>query len=395
MRTKGDTWNESSTHKDPVSGRTVRRITTDGLWNEHAGKIATNTAFTDDGEHLVFIRAERGQYTLVKCHVPTGELTQLIDPVEGFARNIDATSDSVSMYKDRGGLMPVRVRIIQRRRKVIYAYRETLRLVDLDTLEETVLIEDFGRDWVAKFLSVKHDGTLATFNVEPRNPVTMGGEPPSKYYNERLAGNPQARRLFKISLADERVELLFDEDCPMSYGYSSTNNDIVQISRKMDSGSKQQSFIIRLSTGNVERVHPHSGGKKTLHAAGAWDGEHTYYHGRMRSGSPGLFFGVSDMLGRTVWEHEFPEAHGPGHVAAVPHVQAILIDGNHLSHGKLSYLHFGEDEPRIEDIVVHGNDWDGELGQRAHVHPQCDPTGRWIVYSVAKNKRSDMYVVKL
>ena len=50
---KGSVWNELKTHKDEVTGRTVRRIANGGLHNQKP-PYHTGTTFTDDGEHMVF-----------------------------------------------------------------------------------------------------------------------------------------------------------------------------------------------------------------------------------------------------------------------------------------------------------------------------------------------------
>ena len=63
MSKKGFTWNESETHTDPLTGRTVCRVTTAGQWNEKPA-YHTNTTFTADGEFFIFATARAGRSAL-------------------------------------------------------------------------------------------------------------------------------------------------------------------------------------------------------------------------------------------------------------------------------------------------------------------------------------------
>jgi len=83
MPRKGETWNESEVYRDAWTLREVRCVTTQGLYNQ-TPTYHTNTAFTADGEFLVFGTGRAGQSYLCACHVPTGDITQLIDPVDGL-----------------------------------------------------------------------------------------------------------------------------------------------------------------------------------------------------------------------------------------------------------------------------------------------------------------------
>ena len=82
MARKGDTWNESEIYRDALTLREVRRVTTAGLYNQ-TPTYHTNVAFSADGEWLVFASSRDGRSAVFRCHVPTGEITQLIDPLVG------------------------------------------------------------------------------------------------------------------------------------------------------------------------------------------------------------------------------------------------------------------------------------------------------------------------
>ena len=65
---KGQTWNESETYRDACTLRPVRRLTRTGLYNQ-TPTYHTNTAFTSDGEFLVFASARHGGSALFKAHL--------------------------------------------------------------------------------------------------------------------------------------------------------------------------------------------------------------------------------------------------------------------------------------------------------------------------------------
>jgi hypothetical protein len=82
MAFKGETWNESETYRGAWTLREIRRITTSGLYNE-TSTYHTNVCLTHDGEFLIFGSARQGKSAIFRAHVPTGDITQLIDPVDG------------------------------------------------------------------------------------------------------------------------------------------------------------------------------------------------------------------------------------------------------------------------------------------------------------------------
>ncbi len=125
MHEKGQTWNESATHNDAITGRLVRRITTTGDINEKA-PYHTRTTFTDDGEFMIFSTLRDGQSALCRAHVATGDITQLIEPIPGDTKQVSA-----------GTIAPISG-------WVLYWRKRTLMSVNIHTLEERTVVEDVG-----------------------------------------------------------------------------------------------------------------------------------------------------------------------------------------------------------------------------------------------------------
>lgn len=399
MKRKGDTWNESSVHKDPHTGRNVRRLTTTGLWNEKP-TYHTNTAFTADGESLIFARAHEGRTAMMTCHVPTGELTQLTDPVDGVGSPWGVHKIGKSEFFDGHGISGITVCIAPRSRTAVFPVGRSIRSVHLDTLEETTLIDDFGVDWIDGAMSVNPAETHALLPLMPAHPEVLAGKSPSKTYVESFADGGMRTRYVEIPLDGGESRIVFEDEgmgcahCP----HCPTDDDLVLIDRDRaplfwcggDHGVSARCWTLRLSTGELTELCPRNDQRFHVHAAWTWDGEHVVYHAFMREG--GYYIGITHKSGQVLREYELPDAGAYGHVSAAPDRPAIVLDGN-VSEDKLTWLYYDRDQPRLETIATHGTQWRSIPGQYSDPHPQTDPTGRWIAYHVAKDKRTDIYAV--
>jgi len=401
MTHKGDTWNESSVHKDACTGREVRRLTTSGLWNEKP-TYHINTVFTSDGESIVFARAQEGRTALIKCHVPSGRLTQLTEWVEGVGSPCGLHKEGRSEYYDGKGISGINLCVAPRSRKAVFPAGRSIRSVHIDTLEEKTLLDDFGPDWIDGVISINPSETHALLPLMPAHPEIKQGIPPSRGYIDWFAEGGMRTRYVEIPLDGGESSIAFEDEgmgcahCP----HCPTDDDLVLIDRDRaplfwcgsDGGASARCWTLRFSTGEMTELRPQNQQKFQVHAGWTWDGKHVIYHGAMRQG--GYYIGVIDRSGEVVREFEFPDAGSYGHVSAAPDRQAIILDGN-ITEDQLCWMYYDKEEPRIEGIARHGTEWQSVPGQYSHPHPQSDPTGCWITYHVAKDKRTDLYVVSV
>jgi len=84
---KGDSWNESALAPDSITGRPVRRLTAAGF-NEKP-TYHTNTAFTADGEFLVFVPADMLMWLHWDAEAPR------LEPICRHATEWDTLSDQL------------------------------------------------------------------------------------------------------------------------------------------------------------------------------------------------------------------------------------------------------------------------------------------------------------
>ena len=208
IKHKGDSWNESSTHTDAETGRSIRRLTAAGLWNEKP-TYHTNTTFTADGESLIFARAHEGRTAMMKCHVPSGELTQLTEPVDGVGSPWGVHKIGASEYFDGRGISGILACIAPRSRTAVFGVGRSIRRVHLDTLEETTLLDDFGADWIDGAMSIDPSETHALLPLMPAHPEVRAGKSPSKDYVESFANGGMRTRYVEIPQRDvSRPDLL-------------------------------------------------------------------------------------------------------------------------------------------------------------------------------------------
>jgi hypothetical protein len=399
MTGKGDSWNESKLNKDPETERDVRRLTASGLWNEKP-TYHTNTSFTADGEYLVFARCDNARTAVIKCHLPSGELTQLTDWIDGVGSCWGTHKIGRSDYFDGKGVSGSLLCVAPRRHAALFTVGRTVRRVHLDNLEEKILIDDFGDEWIDGVISVNPSETHGMIPLMPAHPEVREGKEPTKSYIDSFAEGGMVTRYLEFGIDDGKTRVVFEDvgrgcaHCP----HSPTDDDFVLIDRDLapafwcgsDHGKTPRCWALRLSTGELTALPSRNPQKFQTHAAWTWDGQCVVYHGTMREG--GYYIGVINRNGETVREYEFPDAGAYGHVSADRDRPAIILDGN-VTPDKLTWLYYDNEKPRLETIAIHSSEWGCVPGQYSHPHPQSDPTGRFIVYHVGAGKRSDVYAV--
>jgi hypothetical protein len=82
--------------------RNVRKITQTGLYNQ-TPTYHTNTAFSADGDFSIFASARNGGSALFRCHLPTGDITQLTELIPGVGTRDELHKGSGHMHRQRHG----------------------------------------------------------------------------------------------------------------------------------------------------------------------------------------------------------------------------------------------------------------------------------------------------
>lgn len=403
MSHKGETWNESETYRDAWTLREVRRITQSGLYNQ-TPTYHTNVCFTADGEHLIFGSAREGKSAIFRAHVPTGDITQLIDAVDGVG--------SYSAYHKQGGPTGAAdvgngmginggMCIAPRSGWAVFLAGRALRAVQIETLEERTLIEDMGAEWVAGMLSIDPTEEHVVVPVMCAHPEILQCKRPSKPYKEHFTRDEMQWRALQVPLAGGEVTTLFAEERASSahVPHSPVDPDLILIDRDFppgfwggSDGKTNRIWTLRPSTSELTELPSQDDACFQVHSVWTWDGELVLYHGRSAKG--GYYVGAIRPNGEPYREYGFHDAPHYGHVSAMADRPAVILDGN-LSTDMLVWLYYDAEQPRVEIIARHGTDWGALSGQYSHPHPHSDPSGRWISFNAAHRGRSDVFVVKV
>ncbi len=422
MSIKGQTWNESEVYSDPITLRKVRRVTTQGQYN-NTPTYHTNTAFTADGEFVIFASARHGRSAVYRCHVPTGDITCLGEPVEGLGGrgSVHGVSPLTRGLVGDGKGVSMAMCVAPKSRWVVFPSGREIRAVHVDTLEErTLLVAD--EDRLAGVGPVDPDETHVLIGSGPAHPQILAGERVTKTLGECVPPEERLYQLHRVPLDGGEPELFLEETgISMGHGqYCPTDPDLLLLDRN-EPNLPREEFVsriwtLRISTGKLTPLAPRDKNPFQIHATWTWDGKHVIYHGESAEGDyhlvdeaqggidlrdfrHGWYVGVISPDAEILREYCFPMGMYYGHVAAMKGRPAIILDGN-VTRDMLLWLYYDQDEPRIEIIARHDTDIPSMPGQYGHVHPQCDPTGRYIVFNSAPRRfiersRSDVYLVEV
>lgn len=389
---KGQTWNESTVYQDPVTLRTVRRLTSVGLMNT-VPSYHTDQSFTRDGREMIFITYRYGRNALCKANLDTGDLTCLIDPIEGLGN-----LHEVHQFGDGQGI-PIGAVLAPVGHWAYYSVGRSIRAVNIDTLEEKLLVADVPQVYYIESMALSCDEKYllyALVGVYPQDEAHMCHE------------------IHRIRLSDMQDEVLIKgEGFNLSHLMQNpVYPNLFMIGKdrgpsphnRIDDNSRN--WIWNTDTGEMINLKTCAKQNYQTHTAWTWDGKGVIYHGMLdhsrwknNLNENGWYVGLAGLDGQPVHEYAFPDAPYYGHVSAMKGRNAAILDGN-LMDGMLLWLDFDADKPRVEIIARHDSDFTLMPGQCTHPHTICSPDGRHLVFNSARRVifaggRSDIYSVEV
>jgi hypothetical protein len=415
---KGTTFNESTTFRDTATGRITRKLTSKGAFNS-TPTYHYNTAFTEDSRYMVFATARNGQSAIVRAELETGELTVLAE-TQGFGRfGHGGHRQPFAAGPHGGGFSGTGTALMPRSGWVLATTDRHLIAVHIETLEEKVLIDDIGPEYMLRCPCGNHDGTKAYIPVGPEHPDVVAGDPmPERSFKEAIIdefdGCPISILEIDIETGDKR-EIYSDPIAGCAHVQPSPcNPDLVLINRNLpptfgyygDMCESPRTHILNLSSGDLTPCRPQNEHQFQSHMNWNRSGDRIYYHGPAKEGHEQpvyeggelgeMFIGVADTSGESLWEMNMPRYYY-GHVSTHTTEEAIITDAL-VSDDLVTVLHYQETDkngrPRIEVLARHETDWSAMPGQYPHPHCHMSPDGRWLSYNRAHNGRSDVFVVE-
>ncbi|MFC1451819.1 hypothetical protein ACFLSJ_00570 [Verrucomicrobiota bacterium] len=401
----GQTWNESESCRDALTGRLVRRLTTKGRVNQ-TPTYHTNSGFTADGLSLAFASVREGATWIIRADVESGDLTALWRSRGIGDRNYIHRGMSLDFSDvDARGICGNRVCMAPQSQTVVFSVERKLLRVDIRTCQARVLLEDCGDEWIYGAPCISPDEQHVVITLSSSHPEMREGTwtlTPTRPYRDYS----HALRIIRIPLSlPGEAEILYEHPVPAQSAHCAfcpVDNDLLYFDLDLppgywggSDGHTPRIWLLDIATGKVRPLREEYPGPFQTHQAWLWDGSALCYHGHASTG--GEYCGIAATDGRVVWEEVFPGAFAYGHNTPDARRKALIIDGM-FSTDTLHWLYWqgstGE-EPVLEPICVHGTEWKSLPGQYSHPHPLTDASGNWISFSSARGGRSDVYVVSV
>ena len=190
----GETWNESTTRRDELTGRTVRALTTRGRINQ-TPTYHTNSGFSADSLFLVFASVREGATWIVRAEAATGELKALwrapgVGDRNYIHRGMALDFDDV----DGRGVCGNRVCIAPRRGLAVFTCERSVIAVDIETCQSRVLLEEKG---VGSLFPERPSGCFAEKTPDP----FFSSAPRAFRRTSPTSRSPSARRIRRSSPA--------------------------------------------------------------------------------------------------------------------------------------------------------------------------------------------------
>lgn len=389
---KGQVWNESSVYIDPVTLRTVRRVTSQGLLNT-VPSYYTDQSFTRDGRYVIFITYREGRSALCKADLVSGDIICLTEPIDGLG-----ALNEVHQYGDGQGIFIGAV-LSPDKHWAYYVSGHRLQAVQIDTLEERIIVPTVPKGFFIESLSLSCNERFLLYAL-------VGLYPQS--------AEDMRHEIHRLRLSDGQDEILLQEQ-GFNVSHLMQNPvypNLFLIGRdkgpspchRIDENSR--AWIWDTDTGSMINVKTVAQQNFQTHTAWTWDGKGILYHGMLDHSSwsdnlnrAGWYIGLAGLEGQPIREYSFPKAPYYGHVSAMWGKNAAILDGNILD-GLLLWLYFNEENPRVEVIAQHDTDFTMMPGQYTHPHTICAPDGKHLVFNSARRVifsggRSDIYSIAI
>lgn len=393
----GNIWNESEVFKDKLTGRTIRRLSTQGEINQ-APTYHTNSGFSADGCYLAFVSVRDKNTYVLRADVASGDICVIWKaPGIGDRNYIHRSMGLSGSHIDGRGIAGNRLCMAPKSQIAVFACERSLYAVDLHSYKEHILIKDIGEEWIFGAPCVSPNEEYVAITLSSAHPDIVAGKKPQKHYSKFPDHKLQ---IVQVPLKSQgKIEILYEHEPAQSAhsAYCPTDDNLLYFDLDLPplywGGSDRQTpriWILDISSGNVWPLKNSYPGPFQTHQAWLWDGSAMAYHGSLPGG--GVYIGIASINGNTIWEQEFPEANFYGHLTPDPKRPALIIDGD-FSKDKLQWLYYDGRRPQLEPICCHNTEWGSIPGQYSHPHPLVDASGRWISYTAARDGRSDVYVV--
>lgn len=384
----GQTFNESTTFEDAVTGRFSRRLTAGGRINNTLS-YHINATFSADSRYLLFVRVGDGGSAVMRAELETGELAVLgVEAVPAIWAGLAQAADMVIAVVGR-----------------------SLKAYGVRSGEVRTLIADCGAAFTLCAPCGTIDGKYALCTRQAARDQDVRAMLFGDITDEQAAGRPTT--FLRVDLETGAVEEVHHEPvCSCNHLLPSpTDPDVWMIERDLppfygvagDDGVSPRAHLLHVPTGRLTPLVTRDARRFQIHTNWSRDGRRLYYHGRAAlDGNPiltpggGQYIGVAGLDGSVLWEWYHPQFQY-GHVCTHMRDEAVIVDGL-ISPDLVTALYYeasgADGPPHVEILARHGTNWDYSIGQPTHPHCGMSPDGRWLSYNRGHERRTDVYVTR-
>ncbi len=365
-RGKGSKWApEWQIIKDPVSGATIHQLTDYFAHSSHF--YFTNPGWYAEGKKMLFTSQRENRTNLFSIDLESGEMTQLTD----------ADPDDGSV----GGpfVNPVKP-------EAVFSQGRTLKVIDLDTLEERVLYRK-REGLVGGGTNVTADGkyvcTSEVTDLSGQIYTDLG----HGYigFREWWEAHPPSR-ILKIALDGSGPEVIYEEDYWL--GHVNTSTKMPDILTFCHEGPwnlvENRIWGLNINTGEAWQVRPNAPDEAIGHEYWMPDGEHIGYHGRTPAGPVygSIRYDNTDQV-------EAPFPYGSMHFHSVG-LDLIVGDGGKDNPYLLLWRYVDGQFEGPKALAWHRGSFHT---QRVHVHPCFSADGTQIAYTADPQGYGQVFLV--
>ncbi len=372
-------------YADPRTGRPVRQLTAAG---NNCHLYYYNPSVTPDGRFLVFYSERSGRNNLFRLDLDSGEIVQLTDAADvraeywPFTPPMRGLSACLACLGDQG-------------RQVYYFEGNDLYAVALEGLERTHLLT-LPADRRPSILNADAAGSTLAFATwdealfHERSQWAYGG---GKFaFTDAFFQETTSTIVRLDTRTGHAEEVARKEHFWINHVLVHPTQPHLILHTHELSGQPDRMWLLNTLTGAHGPVPGQGPADWYMHEFWSADGERICFHGGPLGDDSRAFAGWCDATGQRYARHyHATPGRVYGHYNLHPGGQAMVTDGEGAP-GCISKVHLHGDQQVFEVLCRHDT-LEPEEDQRTHPHPSFTPDGRQVVYTSARERGSNVYLV--